>query len=354
MWVVRLLEEEPTPHTLFEDVDSDLPYAAFVQTLYNVRVTYGCHVDVPRFCPNQLTTRGQMAAFMTRAYHLTDTDPAHTFPDVAVGHVFADNISALINADIAAPGCSDGATFFCIDSPIVAAQAVEWLHKASQLPGGTGNGDGGNGGGTGNGNGGGGNGGGGGTGNGNGGGRGNGGTGGTGRTGGTGGTGGNDGGDDPVVDGGGPGGVDLDIGPEGECTHWDVHRPSPPSDSKSHVLLGEDLRLDDGRTLDAGLYAHRHDGDGLKWWFWDAAVDAPPPINLPEGDSRIPCHHAECPTHDHGQDGIDSADYVIAEGHSQAKTHRHTHRDPMDLVEGAVWSLENITVVSNPPCSHES
>ena len=82
-----------------------------------------------------------MAAFVARAYDLTDTDPAHTFPDAAVDHVFADNISALINADIAAPGCSDGATFFCVDSPMVAAQAVEWLHKASQSAGGTGDND---------------------------------------------------------------------------------------------------------------------------------------------------------------------------------------------------------------------
>ena len=141
MWVVRLLEEEPTPLTLFEDVDSDLPYAAFVQTLYDVKVTFGCHSDVPSFCPNRLTTKGEMAAFVARAYDLTDTDPAHTFPDVAVDHVFADNISALINADITAPGCSDGATFFCVDSPMVAAQAVEWLHKASQSAGGTGEND---------------------------------------------------------------------------------------------------------------------------------------------------------------------------------------------------------------------
>ena len=348
MWVVRLLEEEPTPHTLFEDVDSDLPYAAFVQTLYNVKVTFGCHADVPSFCPNRLTTKGEMAAFVARAYDLTDTDPAHTFPDVAVDHVFADNISALINADIAAPGCSDGATFFCVDSPIVAAQAVEWLHKASQSAGGAGdNGTGGNGG-TGNG----------GTGNGNGGTGGNRGTGGTGGnrgTGGTGGTGGNRGnGDpvDPVVVGGGPGGVEYDIGPDGECTHWGFHFREGGAGRKSHVLIGEALRLDDSRTLAAGLYAHRHDDDGLKWWYWAFEEESSPPVSLFEGDTRIPCHHAECPTHDHPQSGMDSADYVVAEGRPQTRTFSHTHSDSNDLVEGAVWKIGSTTLTAEPPCSH--
>ena len=353
MWVVRLLEEEPTPLTLFEDVDSDLPYAAFVQTLYDVKVTFGCHSDVPSFCPNRLTTKGEMAAFVARAYDLTDTDPAHTFPDVAVDHVFADNISALINADITAPGCSDGATFFCVDSPMVAAQAVEWLHKASQSAGGTGENDNGTGdNGTGE------------NGNGTGGNRGNGGTGGGGNggTGGTGGTGGNgDGGDgrggdpvDPVVVGGGPGGVEYDIGPNGECTHWEFHVREGGVDRKSHVLLSEALRLDGGQTLAAGLYAHRHDSDGLKWWYWDPEEESSPPVSLFGLDTRIPCHHADCPTHDHGPMGKGSADYVIAEGRTQTRTFSHTHSDSNDLVEGAEWRIGSTTLTAEPPCSHAS
>ena len=293
-----------------------------------------------------------MAAFVTRAYDLDDSDPPHGYSDVSPTNIFRDNISALKNAGILTSDCSEGEGLFCPNSPIEAAEAVEWLYAASLLEGtedqedGTDDGEtddgdtgGGNGGDTGGGNGGGGNGGGGG-----------------GNGGGNGGdTGGGNGGDgDPVIDGGGPGGVEYDIGPNGECTHWDLHVRDGGADRKSHVHLGEAVRLDDGRTLAAGLYAHRHDGDGLKWWFWDTELDVPPPISLFEGDPRIPCHHAECPTHDHGQNGIDRADYVIAEGRTQTKTFSHTHSDSNDLVEGAVWRIGNTTLNDEPPCSHES
>ena len=59
MWVVRLLEEEPTPLTLFEDVDSDLPYAAFVQTLYDVKVTFGCRFRRAEFLPEPADDEGR-------------------------------------------------------------------------------------------------------------------------------------------------------------------------------------------------------------------------------------------------------------------------------------------------------
>ena len=133
---MRLLEEDPTPHTVFADVDSDLPYAAYVQTLYDVNVTVGCTADPLNYCPDRLTTKGEMAAFTTRAFGLEDTVPMQRFPDLPVDNVFTDNISALINAGVTEPGCSDGATFFCVDAAIAAQQAVEWLYKASQLPSG--------------------------------------------------------------------------------------------------------------------------------------------------------------------------------------------------------------------------
>ena len=124
------------PHTVFADVDSDLPYAAYVQTLYDVNVTVGCTADPLNYCPDRLTTKGEMAAFTTRAFGLEDTVPMQRFPDLPVDNVFTDNISALINAGVTEPGCSDGATFFCVDAAIAAQQAVEWLYKASQLPSG--------------------------------------------------------------------------------------------------------------------------------------------------------------------------------------------------------------------------
>ena len=62
VWIIRLLDYEPTPHEAFADVDSEQPYADFVETLYDKNITVGCIVDPLRFCPERPTSRGQMAA----------------------------------------------------------------------------------------------------------------------------------------------------------------------------------------------------------------------------------------------------------------------------------------------------
>ena len=351
LWIVRLLDGEPTSHRAFVDVDSEKPYAGYVQTLFDLGVTVGCLVDLLRYCPTRETRRGQMAAFVTRAYDFDDTIPPHGFADVPRSHPFRDNISALKNAGILSSDCVGGEGLFCPDDPVVAAEAVEWLYRASRINPTDGR-DGGGGGGGGN------------TGGGN-----------TGNTGGGGRDGGNTGGGNtpptniPVggttpsttIPGGGdvvsgsPGGVEYDIGPNGECTHWGVHTRSGASDDKSHVLLSEDLLLDDGRTLNTGLYAHRHDGSVPRWWFWPHPIDGEqqPVTNLPAGDSQIPCHHAECPIHSHGPNGMDSASYVAAEGHPRARTYTHTHTDVDDLDKAsAAWRIDGVEP-SHPPCSSE-
>ena len=133
LWVVRNLDSEPTSHRAFADVDSEEPYAGHVQTMFDLGATVGCMVDPLRYCPNRETRRGQMAAFVTRAYDLDDTIPPHGFADVPRSHVFRDNISALKNAGILSSGCAEGEGLFCPDDPIVAAEAVEWLYRASRL-----------------------------------------------------------------------------------------------------------------------------------------------------------------------------------------------------------------------------
>ena len=76
LWIVRSLDSEPTSHRAFADVDSEEPYAGYVQTMFDLGVTVGCMVDPLRYCPTRETRRGQMAAFVTRAYDLDDTIPA--------------------------------------------------------------------------------------------------------------------------------------------------------------------------------------------------------------------------------------------------------------------------------------
>ena len=133
LWIVRLLDSEPTNHRAFADVDSEEPYAGYVQTMFDLGATVGCMVDPLRYCPNQETRRGQMAAFVTRAYDLDDAIPPHGFSDVPRIHIFRDNISALKNAGVLTSDCAKGEGLFCPDDPIMAAEAVEWLYRASRL-----------------------------------------------------------------------------------------------------------------------------------------------------------------------------------------------------------------------------
>ena len=49
-----------------------------------------------------------MAAFVTRAYDLDDSDPPHGYSDVSPTNIFRDNIAALKNAGILTSDCSEG------------------------------------------------------------------------------------------------------------------------------------------------------------------------------------------------------------------------------------------------------
>ena len=333
MWIIRLFNYKPTPHETFADVDSGQPYASYVETLWDEGITVGCRFDPLRFCPERPTNRGQMSAFVTRAYGLDDTDPPHGFLDVSPTHIFRDNISALKNAGILSADCDEGERLFCPWQPIAAAEAVEWLYRA-KLRGPT----------TGNGGGGGGSGGGGGGGNGGGGGSGGGGGGGGG------GNPGGGGGDPPPTttvpptttipsNFAGPGGAEIDMGPDGECTHWGTHvRMSGGPDGKSHLLL------DDG-----GLYAHRHDGNALRWWYWPTPGGQQSPISLLEGDQRIPCHHAECPTdHTHDADGK----FTFSAGAHYFVEDRRRVRE-YEYQENGTWQVGGFSLARvQGPCIH--
>ena len=357
MWIIRLFNYRQTPHQSFADVDSEQSYAGFVETLYGEDITTGCLFDPLRFCPDRPTSRGQMAAFVTRAFDLVDTDPPHGFADVSRTNVFRDNISTVKNLGILSSDCYEGERLFCPWKSIAAAEAVEWLYRAELLGPTTGRDSGGGGGG----------GFGGGGGGGFGGGFGGGGGGGGGFGGGGGGNGGGNGVNPPTTnptntnptttntnptttnpttttntlpsDVAGPGGAEIDIGPNGECTHWGTHlRAQDGPDGKSYVIRED------------GLYAHRHDGTTLRWWLWPPPVDGEQqsPVNLPEGDTRIPCHHAACLA-DHGHD-MSNPTYQAGAHHFGEDSSRN--RDYV-YVNGT-WQVEgrNLDNDAEGPCVH--
>ena len=85
-------------------------------------ITRGCAVDL--FCPDDVVTRGQMAAFINRALDLPDGPPTGFWDEPGI---FAADIRAL-----AAAGITNGCTafLFCTDQPVTRGQMAAFLHRA--------------------------------------------------------------------------------------------------------------------------------------------------------------------------------------------------------------------------------
>ena len=119
--------------------------------------------------------------------------------------------------------------------------------------------------------------------------------------------------------------------------------------------MRENLRTDDGRTLQAGLYGHRHDGtngERLLWWFWDTAnEDEPDAVSLLAGDPRIPCEHAHCPA-DHVHDGGGNGQFKYLAGAHYFGADSFRVREY--TYDNGQWQDEDGTTLSpgQEPCIH--
>ena len=102
VWTVRVLDAaDPAPvsRTRFVDVDASHPYAALVERFAELGVTKGCG-DGTRFCPDQPTSRAQMAAFLFRALGLIDKpDPTEPTPAGAATYRAITDTCAILTDD---------------------------------------------------------------------------------------------------------------------------------------------------------------------------------------------------------------------------------------------------------------
>ena len=129
VWIVRMLDgEDPLPiaESRFDDVEGDSFYAPFIERMYHLSVTGGCG-DGRGFCPDLSVNRAQMAAFLSRGYQLPD-GPDPGFGDVAPGEWYAADLARVVGSGITR-GCRDG-TVFCPDQPTTRAQMATFLHRA--------------------------------------------------------------------------------------------------------------------------------------------------------------------------------------------------------------------------------
>ena len=130
VWLVRVLDgadPDPVDSSRFEDVDPSQWWAPYVERLADLEVTVGCSTDPPLFCPNETVSREQMAAFLVRAFGLSEADPAG-FEDTGRSFAAA-QIDALHAAEVTV-GCSGDPLLFCPDQHVTRAQMASFLIRA--------------------------------------------------------------------------------------------------------------------------------------------------------------------------------------------------------------------------------
>lgn len=112
-----------TPY--FTDVPVSNPFFKFVQKLRDLGITSGC--SATEFCPDDIVTRGQMAAFIVRARYETtpyDYPAVPYFTDVPPSYVFFPFIQKMAQTGITA-GCAP--TLYCPDAALNRGQMAVFI-----------------------------------------------------------------------------------------------------------------------------------------------------------------------------------------------------------------------------------
>jgi hypothetical protein len=117
--LIVLLAADLPPGGTFTD-DNGNPHEPNIEALFAAGITSGCAHS--RFCPSEAVTRGQMAAFLSRALSLAHTSTNHFTDDE--GSPYEDFINRLAQSGITT-GCN--ATSFCPNHPITREQMAAFL-----------------------------------------------------------------------------------------------------------------------------------------------------------------------------------------------------------------------------------
>ena len=113
---------------VFEDVPVDHLFAGPIRAMLAAGVTVGCDITSTRFCPDRTITRGEMAAFITRALQLPEGTPTDFTDDN--GHTFENAIQRIAAAGITR-GCNPPANDrFCPDRTITRGEMAAFMTRA--------------------------------------------------------------------------------------------------------------------------------------------------------------------------------------------------------------------------------
>lgn len=109
----------------FNDVANSV-FATEIAKIAAAGITSGCNPPAnDLYCPDDPVTRGQMAAFLARAFDLASTDTEYFNDDDS--SIFEGDINAVAEAGITV-GCGTGT--FCPNSPVTRGQMASFLHRA--------------------------------------------------------------------------------------------------------------------------------------------------------------------------------------------------------------------------------
>ena len=134
-FLVRALGLPAAQSDHFTD-DAGSVHEGDINSLAEAGITKGCNPpDNTRYCPERRVTRGEMAAFLVRAFGYTDQGS---------GNLFTDDDSSIFEADIdrlAVAGVTKGCnppdnTRFCPDDPVTREQMASFLARALRAAGG--------------------------------------------------------------------------------------------------------------------------------------------------------------------------------------------------------------------------
>ena len=116
------------PGGTFVDDNANL-HEPNIEAIFAAGITTGCSVSPSLFCPTEPVTRGQMAAFLSRALDLVAADRDYFTDDS--GSIFEDHINRLAAAGITG-GCS--AATYCPNDTITREQTAAFLVRAYDYP----------------------------------------------------------------------------------------------------------------------------------------------------------------------------------------------------------------------------
>lgn len=130
-FITRSLDLPRSTKDNFGDDDGHL-FESAIDSLADARITLGCNPPAnDRFCPDQGMSRGAMAAMLVRAFGYQESDVDHFIDDD--GHLFEGVINSLAEARITV-GCNPPTNNrFCPDGEITRDQMATFLTRALEL-----------------------------------------------------------------------------------------------------------------------------------------------------------------------------------------------------------------------------